>query len=185
MAWNPETYNKFKDERFTPFLDLVTLIKVQPDMDVIDLGCGTGELTRKLADLLSGARVLGIDSSAEMLDGAKAFANAQVRFEKLSIEEGVGLDAKWDLVFSNAAIQWAENHEILFEKIISNIKPGGQLVVQMPAQHHNVTNQMLLRLSEEPPFHTELAGFQKLSPVLNIEDYARILFENGGSEITV
>ena len=185
MAWNPETYNKFKTERFAPFLDLVALIKIRRDMDVIDLGCGTGELTRKLADLLSGSRVLGIDSSDEMLDDARAFANEQVSFQKKSIEEGVGLESKWDLVFSNAAIQWVENHETLFSEIITNIKPGGQLVIQMPAQHHNVTNQMLLQLSEEEPFINELSDFKSVSPVLNTEDYARILFENGGSEITV
>ncbi|MCF0062536.1 methyltransferase domain-containing protein [Dyadobacter chenwenxiniae] len=185
MAWNPETYNQFKTERFAPFLDLLALIKVRPNLDVIDLGCGTGELTRKLADLLSGSRVLGIDASAEMLNDAKAFANEQVTFEQKSIETGIDMSAKWDVVFSNAAVQWVENHETLFPKIIANINPGGQLVVQMPAQHHNVTNQMLLQLSEEQPFQKELFGFRRLSPVLDIEDYARILFEYGGSEITV
>ncbi|SKB71339.1 methyltransferase domain-containing protein [Dyadobacter psychrophilus] len=185
MAWNPETYNKFKTERFAPFLDLIALIKIRPDLDVIDLGCGTGELTGKLAELLPGSSVLGIDSSAEMLDDAKAFLNEQVRFEQNTIEAGIDTKSKWDLVFSNAAIQWVEDHETLFPSIISNIKPGGQLAVQMPAQHHNVTNQMLLQLSEEDPFEKDLAGFHRLSPVLNIEDYARILFEKGGSEITV
>ena len=60
MAWNPDVYNKFKSERFAPFVDLLALIDPVPNMRVIDLGCGTGELTRKLSDALPGSVVLGI-----------------------------------------------------------------------------------------------------------------------------
>src|SRR5690349_16633566 len=101
MSWNPATYNKFKSERFTPFYDLVALVKVKKGLRVIDLGCGTGELTRKLADLLPESTVSGIDSSAEMLKDSKAFENDSVKFECRSIEEQVQLNQKWDLVFSN------------------------------------------------------------------------------------
>jgi trans-aconitate 2-methyltransferase len=185
MAWNPETYNQFKSERFTPFYDLLALAKVKPGMSVIDLGCGTGELTRKLADALPESSVLGIDSSAEMLNDSKSFANHHLRFEQRSIEEQVELEDKYDLVFSNAAIQWVEDHETLLHKIVMMIRPGGQLLIQMPAQNHNVSNRMLNELASQEPFAAALQGYVRNSPVLRIDDYARILFQNRGRVMTV
>lgn len=185
MAWNPDTYNKFKSDRFAPFYDLLALAKPKPDMDVTDLGCGTGELTRILADALPGARVLGIDSSEQMLSQSAAFANDNVKFEKRSIEQHVESDKKWDLVFSNAAIQWVDDHETFFPKIISTIKKGGQLLVQMPNQHHNISNQLLDELAEKEPFRQELNNWKRTSPVLYIDWYAQIFFDNGSKSMTV
>jgi trans-aconitate 2-methyltransferase len=185
MAWNPDTYNKFKSERFAPFDDLLALLKPRPGIEVIDLGCGTGELTTRLAGALRGAKVLGIDSSTDMLRGSAAFTNEQVRFECRSIEDELGSGRKWDLVFSNAAIQWVENHQVLLPRIISTIKTNGQLLIQLPAQHHNVTNRLLDTLASEAPFHELLQGWNRISPVLEIDDYARILFDNGSRSMTV
>ena len=185
MSWNPATYNKFKSERFIPFYDLVALVKVKKGVRVIDLGCGTGELTRKLADLLPESTVTGIDSSAEMLKDSKAFENDGVKFECRSIEEQVQLNQKWDLVFSNAAIQWADNHTELIPKIISTINPGGQLAVQMPDQHSNISNILLNELAAEEPFCTALQNWTRVSPVLSIDNYAQLFFENGSTSMTV
>ena len=185
MSWNPETYNKFKSERFAPFYDLLTLVKVKPSLNVIDLGCGTGELTRKLADYLPGSTVLGIDSSQEMLNDSTAFANENVRFECKSIEKQVTLEEKWDMVFSNAAIQWVEDHKNLLPKLISTIKPGGQLLIQTPSQNHNITNRLLDELGDEQPYRTIYKNWKRVSPVLEIDEYGQILFENGSKSITV
>ncbi|QNK64051.1 methyltransferase domain-containing protein [Pedobacter sp. PAMC26386] len=185
MAWNPDTYNKFKQERFGPFYDLIQLVKVRPAIHAIDLGCGTGELTRKLADALPGSTVSGIDSSQEMLNDASAFQNEQVSFQKKTIEEQLASAEKWDLVFSNAAIQWLGNHETLYPKIISTIKPGGQLVVQIPSNHHHFTHTTLIELATTPPFAAALNGFTRISPVLDIQEYGKIFFNHGGTEITV
>lgn len=185
MAWNPDIYNKFKTERFLPFYDLLALLRVRQGMDVIDLGCGTGELTSKLADELAGSMVLGIDSSREMLNDSKAFERGDLRFECRSIEEQLRSGAKWDLVFSNAAIQWVPDHQTLLPEIIAAIKPDGQLLVQIPSQHHNISNRLLNELAEREPFKTSLQNWARISPVLDIESYAQLLFENGGSNITV
>ncbi len=185
MAWNPDTYNQFKSERFAPFYDCLNLITIKDGINVIDLGCGTGELTRKLADALPGSRVLGIDSSQEMLNDSKAFENEQVRFELRSIEEQVKQETKWDLVFSNAAIQWVYNHEELLPQVISLVKPAGQLVIQMPDQNQNASNLILDELAIEEPFCTALQNWTRNSPVFDIERYAQILFENGSRQMTV
>ena len=185
MAWNPDTYNKFKSERFTPFYDVLKVINIKPNLNVVDLGCGTGELTRKLADALPDSNVLGIDSSQEMLKDSKAFENDQVTFECRPIQEQLALNTKWDLIFSNAAIQWIEDHETLLPKIISCIKTDGQLAIQIPDQNQNITNKLLNELADQEPFQSILSNWKRDSPVLDIDRYSEILFENGGQNITV
>lgn len=129
MAWNPEKYNEFKTLRYKPFFDLAAHILNKPNMKVIDLGCGTGELTHMLSERLTYPSVKGIDSSKEMLEKAKEFVSIQ--FEQKTIEEQINTGEKWDLIFANASIQWVDNHEELFPKIISLLNPDGQLAIQM------------------------------------------------------
>ena len=185
MAWNPDQYNQFKTERFAPFYDLLQLIEVKSGLEVVDLGCGTGELTHKLAEVLPDAKVLGIDSSAEMLDKAKAYANDKLRFEQNTIEAQLDTAKKWDLVFSNAAIQWVDDHEKLIPKLISTIKAGGQLLVQLPSQTENLLNKMLNVLVAEEPYCTALNNWSRPSPVLSTESYAQLVFEQGGKDINI
>lgn len=185
MEWNPGIYNKFKSERFEPFYDLAALISVKPNMEALDLGCGTGELTGKLADLLPDATVLGVDSSPNMLQDYKPFANERVSFENKGIQEQLDSNKKWDLIFSNAAIQWLDNHIDLIPKIISRIKPDGQLAIQIPNQPRNITNILLDELAKESPFTTSLNGWKRSSPVLDIDTYAKLIFAYGGKSIQV
>jgi len=186
MPWNPETYNKFKTERFQPFYDCLSLIKVKTGMEVIDLGCGTGELTHKLATHLPDpARIIGIDSSPEMLVETKRFNHPALQFRSDSIEDQINHSQNWDLIFSNAAIQWVDNHKSLLPQLISKIKPGGQLVIQIPSQHHNISNLILADLAGSGPFNKSLDQWIRPTPVLEPEQYAKILFDNSGDQVTV
>src|SRR5215475_6304860 len=99
MPWNPDRYHKFQAERFAPFDDLMALIECRENLSVIDLGCGTGELTRRLADALPNSDVIGIDSSAEMLARAASQVRPGLRFAQQNIEE---IEGQYDLVFSHA-----------------------------------------------------------------------------------
>src|SRR5512137_210859 len=110
MPWNPDQYHKFQAERSAPFDDLLKLVAVRPGLRAVDLGCGTGELTRRLADALPGSRVLGLDSSAQMLSRAGAYARPGLSFE---VGDQVTLQGEWDLIFSNAALQWSDDHHQL------------------------------------------------------------------------
>src|SRR5690349_24719753 len=107
MPWNPDQYHKFQAERSAPFFDLLKLVKIRPDMKVVDLGCGTGELTRQLADALPNSQVTGLDQSAEMLEKAAQYASTNLHFE---LGDQSQLEGTWDLIFSNAALQWTEGH---------------------------------------------------------------------------
>src|SRR6185295_14627760 len=105
MPWDPTQYHKFQAERSAPFFDLLALVEIRPDLKVVDLGCGTGELTRQLADALPGSDVTGIDSSSQMLDAArtKSLASPSLHFEQ---GDQAQLTGEWDLIFSNAALHW-------------------------------------------------------------------------------
>ncbi|KIQ23299.1 trans-aconitate methyltransferase [Flavobacterium sp. MEB061] len=185
MPWNPEIYNKFKNIRYQPFYDLIDFIKPMESMKAIDLGCGTGEQTAILADKFPNANFLGVDSSDEMLEQSKSLETANLHFKKATTEETIESGEKWDLIFSNAALQWSNDHEILFPKLIELVNPKGQFAVQMPVQPENKLNKILSELVDEEPSKSYLNGFKRDSPVLSIDDYAQILFDGGLEDIQI
>jgi trans-aconitate 2-methyltransferase len=182
MPWDPEQYHKFKEARFAPFEDLFALIKVREGLTVVDLGCGTGELSRRLADRLPGSTVLGLDSSATMLEKAGQQRTPNLDFAQGSLESVTG---QWDLVFSHAAIHWVEDHRSLIPRLFALVRPGGQLAVQLPANHNHPAHLAIIETAREKPFQAALQGWYRPSPVLEIDTYAELLYRSGGQEITV
>jgi trans-aconitate 2-methyltransferase len=172
MSWNPDQYERFKDERKQPFRDLLSLVEHRPHMRVVDLGCGTGELTRELHEHLGANETIGIDNSETMLLKSGAFGAAMLRFERGDIEAFVA-DQPFDLIFSNAALHWVPDHPTLFRRLASFLNERGQIAVQMPA-------------NDDHPSHAvaaEVAGSfgvaPRDSPVLPVEEYATLLYAIG------
>ena len=185
MPWNPEIYNQFKDLRNQPFYDLLGFISFENLRNGIDIGCGTGEQTSILAKTFENASFLGIDSSSEMLEKSKKNKKERLEFRKYSVEEFIQTKEKWDLIFSNAALQWSDNHEKLFPKLLSLLNENGQFAVQMPVQSENILNQILFQLASEEPFKTQLQCWNRVSPVLSMDDYAKIMFDAGLKNIQI
>ncbi|WP_394822759.1 methyltransferase domain-containing protein [Pendulispora albinea] len=179
--WNPQQYERFKAERELPFFDLMSLLRREPSpARVVDLGCGTGELTRVLHRQLGARETLGIDSSAEML--ARAPGDPGLRFEQHDIRafapapEG----GTFDLVWSNAALQWIDDHPSLFARLTQYVAPGGQLAVQMPANFDYPTHVLAGEVASEAPFReTSLGDYRRKYPLLTPEGYAELLHELG------
>ena len=183
MPWDPNLYHKFQAERSAPFFDLLRLVEVRPNLKVVDLGCGTGELTRKLADAIPNSNVLGLDSSPQMLaQAASSFAGPNLKFEQGDQSQ---LTGEWDLIFSNAALQWSEDHSELIPRLYERLAPGGQITVQVPSNHNHISHQIYRETASEEMFKFILNGFQRYTPVLPIDDYARILFRCGAENIVV
>ena|SRR5579863_431585 len=183
MPWNPETYNKFKEERYQPFYDLISHIHHKPGMKIIDLGCGTGELTKILADNFKESTVLGIDTSAEML--SKAPKQKNLTFLQSSIEKEVETSDKWDLMVANASFQWVENHRQLFPGIFAKLSENGQVAIQMPSQKENKLNQILNELAHENPFYNILKDALPQSPLLSLDDYTSLFFNHSVKEAII
>ncbi|PQA97850.1 trans-aconitate methyltransferase [Chryseobacterium shigense] len=185
MPWNPDVYNQFKNIRFKPFYDLAELITDEKEMKAVDLGCGTGEQTAILTEKFRSTIFTGIDSSPEMLKKSKGLENERLHFKMATTEAMLDADENWDLIFSNAALQWSDDHQNLFPKLISKLNTGGQLAVQMPYQPGNTLNNLLFELANEEPFQTDLNGWNRPSAVLAIDEYAQILFNSGLEDLNL
>ena len=182
MPWNPDQYHKFQAERSKPFYDLLALVDLRPNLKVVDLGCGTGELTRQLADNLPNSQVTGLDTSSAMLEKAASFQRSDLIFEQ---GDQAALTGSWDLIFSNAALHWSENHAELIPYLFNRLNPGGQLAVQVPSNHNHISHQIYRETAAEVEFKSILQGFQRYAPVLSIDEYAQILFACGAEQIIV
>jgi trans-aconitate 2-methyltransferase len=176
--WNPAQYERFRDERARPFFDLLDLVQPRPEMRVVDLGCGTGELTRELQRRLSARETIGIDNSPAMLAKSAAFASDGLRFEQKDIGAFVS-EEDVDLVFSNAALQWVPDHEPLFRRLTAALTPSGQLAVQMPANNDHPSHLTAFAIAGESPFREALGGYSRQWPVLAPEAYATLLHRLG------
>jgi trans-aconitate 2-methyltransferase len=157
-------------------------VELRPRLKAVDLGCGTGELTRRLADALPESTVLGIDSSPQMLARAQSVARAGLAFEPGNQAD---LTGTWDLIFSNAALQWTEDHEALIPHLYGRLAPAGQIAVQVPSNHTHISHRLIIQTAQEEPFRSVLKGFVRYAPVLPIDRYAQILFDAGAEQIVV
>jgi trans-aconitate 2-methyltransferase len=172
MSWSPDQYERFKSERRQPFVDLAALVEKRPRMRVVDLGCGTGELTRALHEELGAAETIGIDSSESMLLKSGAFGGEMLRFERGEIESFVS-DRPFDLIFSNAALHWVAGHESLLQRLTTFLDAHGQIAVQMPANDGHPSHAIAAALA------TEVGIEPRAAYVLPVERYASLLHQLG------
>ncbi len=182
MDWNPELYRRFKAHRFLPFADLLKLVAPRPSGSVVDLGCGAGEGTARLANQMPGCTILGIDTSPAMLEAAKPLVTTTLRFEHGDI---TSVDGSWDVIFSNAALQWVPDHPKLLADLWGRLNAGGRIAVQLPANHNYFANHLREEIAKESPFKEALTDFKLNIPVLPLDEYARVLHDLGAEELQV
>lgn len=184
-TWNPAQYERFKAMRAQPLYDLAALITRRPGLEVVDLGCGTGEMTRWLHQELGAKGTLGIDSSQAMLEKSAHYAAPGLRFEKADIRDFSAAEAAFDLVFSNAALHWLPHHEELIARLTRWLRPGGQLAVQMPDNGDHPSHFIAGEVAREPAFLEALKNFAIPRHVLEPEKYATLLHRLGYEEQVV
>jgi trans-aconitate methyltransferase len=107
------------------------LLNPQPGERILDLGCGDGALTRKIAD--AGAQVVGADSSPEMIRAAQALGLDA----RLIGGEVLPFQSEFDAVFSNAALHWMHDQDAVLAAVFRALKPGGRFVAEMGG-HGNI-----------------------------------------------
>jgi trans-aconitate 2-methyltransferase len=175
-SWDPSCYQRFARERRQPFDDLCELVVPTPGMRVVDLGCGTGELTAELHRQLRAALTVGVERDEAMF--ARTRAGDGLRFERADLESFLRRPASrhaFDLLFSNAALHWVPDHERLMEVLVACLAPGGQLAFQVPANHDHLAHRLADEVAKEAPFHAALGGYQRGVPVLDVRRYAELL----------
>jgi trans-aconitate 2-methyltransferase len=144
-AWDPSLYLQFANERTRPALDLLTRLNAAHPNRIIDLGCGPGNSTALLRQRWPEAEIIGLDDSAEMIAAAtRAYPSEQWVLADAAVWTA---DRPFDLIFSNAALQWVPNHARLFPHLLAQLGLTGVLAVQMPAHFESPLHQVVLEVA--------------------------------------
>lgn len=158
VDWNSKQYLMFKSQRTQLAIDLVNRITIDNPKKVLDIGCGTGNSTNVLAQRFKGSYILGIDNSSNMIETVKnQYSNIDFNIcdasKKLS-----GFDKDFDIVFSNACIQWISNHYKLLKDMMQLIKPGGILAVQIPMNYKEPIQKIINQVSSSEKWRSEFSS---------------------------
>lgn len=131
--WNAGLYDEKHSFVYKMAEGLLDLLAAQPDERIVDIGCGTGHLTAKIA--ATGAKITGIDRSPEMIRQARE-AYPQIRFE-VADATNIGLQESFDAVFSNATLHWIREPELVIREVACLLRPGGRFVAEFGG-HGNI-----------------------------------------------
>ena len=127
--WDAATYDRVADPQEEWAREVIDRLELQGDETVLDAGCGTGRVTRLLIERLPKGRVIGVDSSAAMIDKARDSLGDEADLVVSDLVE-LELDESVDAVFSNATFHWILDHRRLFERLHGALRPGGRLEAQ-------------------------------------------------------
>jgi trans-aconitate 2-methyltransferase len=149
-TWDPDRYLAYADERGRPFVELLSRIDAGQVGDVVDLGCGPGNLTRLLTERWPAAEVTGVDSSPEMIERARTESD-RVRFEVGDLRTWAPA-APVDVLISNATLQWVPGHLDLLPRLVGSVKPRGWFAFQVPGNFDSPSHVLTHELGAEPPY---------------------------------
>ncbi len=132
--WNADDYAKNSPFQKKWARELINRLSLKGNERVLDIGCGDGKVTFKIARRVPDGYVLGIDNSEEMIKlASKMFPASKypnISFKLLDVRE-MDFFEEFDVIFSNAALHWVTEHKAVLKKMFKALKPGGRAVVQM------------------------------------------------------
>ncbi|MBQ3946946.1 MAG: methyltransferase domain-containing protein, partial [Ruminococcus sp.] len=127
--------------------DLANKINIKSPQKILDLGCGTGNSSQVLKDRFPFAEIVGVDNSQTMIEQAEK-EHSGIKFMLTDISGDISsLGSDYDIVFSNACIQWIPDHKSLIPKLMGLLKTGGVLAVQAPMQSEHPVQQLIHKLA--------------------------------------
>jgi len=171
--WNPEQYLQFKSERTQPSIDLIYRIDQADPKSIIDIGCGPGNSSQVLVNRWPKSKITGLDSSAEMINKAKQdYPNQEWIIADVSTYE---FESKFDIVFSNAAIQWVPNHEELLTKFRGLLSGSGAIAIQIPQFWDMPLGKIIDNTAKVDRWKTRTEAVSNLFTIHNYSFYYDIL----------
>jgi len=162
--WNPAGYLRFEQERTRPSRDLCARIPAAAPASVLDTGCGPGNSTQVLRERWPGARVTGMDNSPEMIAAARR-NHPEGDWVLADLADFGG--GPYDVVFSNAVLQWLPDHHLLLPRLMDLVAEGGHLAVQMPTGKDSPARLAMEKAAAHPRFAGRLPGAE---PTLTFKD---------------
>lgn len=180
MHWDPNQYVRYADERGRPFAELLARVGAREPGYVVDLGCGPGPLTAGLATRWPSARVVGVDSSADMVAAAAEHAvPGRVEFVQGDAADWQP-DGPVDVVVANALFQWVPGHLPLLATVARWLAPGGWFAFQVPDNFTEPSHTILRDLRLSARWRDRLgAGADRGAGVERPEAYLRALLDAG------
>jgi trans-aconitate 2-methyltransferase len=172
--WNSALYMKFENERTRAARDLLAQIPDFEPNSIFDLGCGPGNGTELLVAAFPRATIIGLDCSDNMLAVARARV-ATAQFIKQDIETWRPVD-KVDLIFANAALHFVPNHHGLMVRLVSFLREGGWLAVQMPNNIQELSHALMRMVAADGPWASRLIPIAKTRTVIGaLDEYYQLL----------
>lgn len=156
-TWDPERYLTYADERGRPFADLLARVGATDPAQVVDLGCGPGNLTGRLRQRWPSAQVTGLDSSPEMIARAREAGVDGVRFDVADLREWRA-ERPVDVLVSNATLQWVPGHLDLLPQLVEQVAPGGWFAFQVPGNFAEPSHVLLHELAADERFARHVEG---------------------------
>lgn len=172
-TWDSDVYKRFTDQRTRPAVDLAARVALDAPARVVDLGCGPGNSTAVLARRWPQAELTGIDSSPSMLAAARA-AYPAAQWIEADIAAWV-TDRPFDVVFSNAALQWVPDHAGLFPRLLAQVARGGALAVQVPANFDAPPHRAMRDIAQSPAWQNRFTSAPREWHVHPTEFYYDVL----------
>ena len=170
--WNPSLYLQYASERTRPAAELLSRVALENARTVVDLGCGPGNSTTLLHQRWPSARIIGVDSSPNMLNEARK-ALPDCHFVEANISK-FRPEQSFDLLYANASLQWVPDHYELFPQLVSLLNYNGVLAVQMPDNWQEPTHVLMREVAYEQGYPD-----RGRTPLPGVHAYYDILTEAG------
>ncbi len=172
MTWNPSQYLQYEDARLRPALDLLARIPLEHPASIVDLGCGAGNVAQWLASRWPDADIVGVDGDAAMLDRARQATAGSPQYRWIQSDLAAWRpEARPDLIYSNAALHWLDDHEGLFPRLLQSVAPGGVLAVQMPDNFRAPSHRLLVEVAQSTRWRSAVGHLVRPDPVHALQRY--------------
>ena len=180
--WDAETYDAVSDPQFEWGMGVLDRLELHGDETVLDAGCGSGRVTEQLARRLPHGRLIAVDGSEAMIAKARERLGEDVSYLVADLSE-LEIDEPVDLIFSTATFHWILDHDRLFRRLRTALRPGGRLVAQCGG-HGNVAEyaKAIAAVAAQPQFASHFEGASGMWNFAPAEETERRLREAGFAE---
>ena len=185
FEFDGEKYKKASEHQKEWGNDLIAQMRLRGDETILDLGCGDGVLTERLAQSVPGGAVLGVDASRGMIETARRIERENLRFIQMDIND-LDFEEQFDIIYSNAALHWVKDHELLLKNSLRALKSGGRIYWNFAgAGTCAAFNDITRGIIQKPEYADFFTGFEWPWVMLPAGEYERMARAAGFTAIRI